>query len=221
MTTSLRCPVSRNPCRVAYRQSRPCDCGPESRFQARISCCRDDGSPSRSTKGLSWAYRRVSFDRRSIVTTGATAIQDALAHRALAAFRALRRRCSGVMLSARRLPPILPPSRPSSDRIWDLMDLAACAGSAGSGSMDGRSPSNLCTAIKPAWTSSSGSLPDGFRIRYQLGMFGRFASSPWKTKVAHYQGSGARCMAQRIPPISIPLGGGLRPGRPAAAQSGR
>src|ERR1019366_6604879 len=65
--------------------------------------------------------------------------QDALilAHRALAAFRALRRRCSGVMLSARRLPPILPPSRPSSDRSWDLRDLAGCAGSAGSGSMPG------------------------------------------------------------------------------------
>jgi hypothetical protein len=112
--------------------------------------------------------------------------QDALAHRALAAFRALRRRCSGVMLSARRLPPILPPSRPSSDRSWDLRDLAGCAGSAGSGSMDGRSPSNLCTAIKPAWTSSSGSLPDGFRIRYKLGTLRRFASSLWETKVAHY-----------------------------------
>ena len=114
------------------------------------------------------------------------------AQRALAALRALRRRCSGVMLSARRLPPILPPSRPSSDRIWDLRDLAGCAGSADSGSTDGRSPSNLCTAMKPAWTSSSGSLPDGSRIRYQLGMFGRMASSLLEIKVAHYRKARAR-----------------------------
>src|ERR1039457_2843846 len=114
------------------------------------------------------------------------------AQRALAALRALRRRCSGVMLSARRLPPILPPSRPSSDRIWDLRDLAGCAGSADSGSTDGRSPSNLCTAMKPAWTSSSGSLPDGSRIRYQLGMFGRMASSLLEIKVAHYRVSRSR-----------------------------
>jgi len=106
-----------------------------------------------------------------------------LAHRALAAFRALRRRCSGVMAAARALPPILPPSRPNSDKIWDRMDRIGCSGS---GSL-GRSPSNLCTAIKPACTSSSGSLPDGFRIRYQLGICGRFASSPRKTKVAHYR----------------------------------
>ena len=163
MTTSLRCPVLRSPCKAVYRLSLPCGCGPEFHFQVHTSYCRDDGSLSRSTKGLSWAYRRVSFDRRSIVTSGAARElgQDALilAHRALAAFRALRRRCSGVMLSARRLPPILPPSRPSSDRSWDLRDLAGCAGSAGSVSMGGRSPNNLCTAIKPAWTSSSGSLP--------------------------------------------------------------
>src|ERR1017187_728496 len=114
------------------------------------------------------------------------------AQRALAALRALRRRCSGVMLSARRLPPILPPSRPSSDRIWDLRDLAGCAGSADSGSTDGRSPSNLCTAMKPAWTSSSGSLPDGSRRRYQLGMFGRMASSLLEIKVAHYRVSRSR-----------------------------
>ena len=114
--------------------------------------------------------------------------QDALrlAQRALAAFRALRRRCSGVMLSARRLPPILPPSRPSSDRIWERSERAGCSGT---GSL-GRSPSNLCTAMKPAWTSSSGSLPDGFRIHLHLGTFGRFASSLWKTKVAHYPNSG-------------------------------
>ena len=81
--------------------------------------------------------------------------QDALilAHRALAAFRALRRRCSGVMLAARALPPILPPSRPSSDSIWDRRERGGCSGSLG------RSPNNLCTAIKPAWTSSSGALP--------------------------------------------------------------
>src|ERR1017187_9676989 len=106
------------------------------------------------------------------------------AQRALAALRALRRRCSGVMLSARRLPPILPPSRPSSDRIWDLRDLAGCSGSS---SMDGRSPNNLCTAMKPAWTSSSGSLPDGFRIHNQICTIWRMASSLWKTKVAHYR----------------------------------
>jgi hypothetical protein len=108
-----------------------------------------------------------------------------LAHRALAALRALRRRCSGVMAAARALPPILPPSRPSSERIWDLRDLAGCSGSGAA--TDGRSPSNLCTAIKPAWTSSSGSLPNGFRIRSKLGMFGRFASSLSKFKVAHYR----------------------------------
>jgi hypothetical protein len=56
----------------------------------------------------------------------------------------------------------------------------------GSGSIGGRSPSNLCTAMKPAWTSSSGSLPDGFRIRLQRDTFRRLASSLWKTKVAHY-----------------------------------
>src|ERR1022692_812 len=69
---------------------------------------------------------------------------------------------------------------------WDLRDLAGCVGSAGSGSMDGRSPNNLCTAMKPAWTSSSGSLPDGFRIHYQIRTVWRMASSLWKTKVAHY-----------------------------------
>ena len=36
----------------------------------------------------------------------------ALAHRALAAFRALRRRCSSVMVSSLRLPPIRPPLAP-------------------------------------------------------------------------------------------------------------
>jgi hypothetical protein len=115
--------------------------------------------------------------------------QDALvlAHRALAAFRALRRRCSGVMLSARRLPPIFPPSRPSSDRSWDLRDLAGCVGSADSGSIGGRSPNNLCTAMKPAWTSSSGSLPDGFRIHSQRCTFGSAPSSPGFFKVAHYR----------------------------------
>jgi len=41
--------------------------------------------------------------------------------------------------------------------------------------------------MKPAWTSSSGSLPDGFRIRFQRDMFGRLASSLWKSKVAHYR----------------------------------
>ena len=108
--------------------------------------------------------------------------QDALilAHRALAAFRALRRRCSGVMLAARALPPILPPSRPSSDSIWDRRERGGCSGSLG------RSPNNLCTAIKPAWTSSSGSLPDGFRIHSQRGTFGSAPSSPGFFKVAHY-----------------------------------
>jgi hypothetical protein len=108
-----------------------------------------------------------------------------LAHRALAALRALRRRCSGVILAARALPPILPPSRPSSDKIWDRRDLMGC-GDSGSGSSGGRSPSNLCTAMKPACTSSSGSLPDGFRIRYHIRTAGRMASSLWKTRVAHY-----------------------------------
>ena len=109
------------------------------------------------------------------------------AQRALAALRALRRRCSGVMLSARRLPPIFPPSRPSSDRSWDLRDLAGCVGSADSGSIGGRSPNNLCTAMKPAWTSSSGSLPDGFRIHSQRCTFGSAPSSPGFFKVAHYR----------------------------------
>ena len=127
-----------------------------------------------------------TFEKDSAKKLGGDQDALSLAHRALAALRALRRRCSGVMLSARRLPPILPPSRPSSDRIWDLRDLAGCTIS-GSGSTGGRSPNNLCTAMKPAWTSSSGSLPDGFRIRLQLGTFGRFASSLWKTKVAHYR----------------------------------
>ncbi len=108
-----------------------------------------------------------------------------LAHRALAALRALRRRCSGVILAARALPPILPPSRPSSDRIWDLRDLAGCSGF-DSGSTAGRSPNNLCTAMKPACTSSSGSLPDGFRIHPKRCTFRRLPSRLWKTKVAHY-----------------------------------
>jgi hypothetical protein len=102
--------------------------------------------------------------------------------RALAALRALRRRCSGVMPAARALPPILPPSRPSSDRICERMERTGCSVS---GSL-GRSPSNLWTAMKPACTSSSGSLPDGFRIRYQRGTIRRTASSPRKFKVAHY-----------------------------------
>ena len=38
----------------------------------------------------------------------------AFAHRALAAFRALRFRCSSVMVSSLRLPPILPPLAPIS-----------------------------------------------------------------------------------------------------------
>lgn len=116
--------------------------------------------------------------------------QDALrlAQRALAAFRALRRRCSGVMAAARAFPPSLPPSRPSSDRICDRSDLGGSAGCCGSDSSSGgRSPNNLCTAIKPAWTSSSGSLPDGLRIRYQRGTSGGHVSSLWKTKVAHYR----------------------------------
>ena len=106
-----------------------------------------------------------------------------LAHRALAAFRALRRRCSGVMLAARALPPILPPSRPSSDRICERRERTGCSDSG----LLGRSPSNLWTAIKPACTSSSGSLPDGFRIHLKRGTIRRLASSLWKTKVAHYQ----------------------------------
>src|ERR1017187_67111 len=117
-----------------------------------------------------------------------------LAHRALPAFRALRRRSSGVMLAARALPPIFPPSRPSSDRIWDLRDLAGCSGSRG-----GRSPNNLCTAMKPAWTSSSGSLPDGFRIHYQIRTVWRMASSLWKTKVAHYLISSGSVSVLKVP----------------------
>jgi hypothetical protein len=41
--------------------------------------------------------------------------------------------------------------------------------------------------MKPAWTSSSGSLPDGFRIRLQRCTFRGDPSSLWKTKVAHYR----------------------------------
>jgi len=128
------------------------------------------------------AERRVSLPWR----------HDALraAQRALAAFRALRRRCSGVILAARAFPPIFPPSRPSSDSIWDRRERAGCSGSGSVSGSLGRSPSNLWTARKPACTSSSGSLPDGFRIRLQRGTIRRAASSPWKTKVAHYRNLG-------------------------------
>ena len=149
----------------------------------------DPGSCSVSNSAFVLAPKKFAYLYHAICPS-----YDAwrLAHRALAAFRALRRRCSGVMLSARRLPPILPPSRPSSDRIWERRERAGSAGSPDSSGMDGRSPSNLCTAMKPAWTSSSGSLPDGSRIRYQLGMFGRMASSLLEIKVAHYRKARAR-----------------------------
>ena len=145
-------------------------------------------SLSRFTRSSNPDFRYLCFD-------GPYAIQDAfcLAQRALAAFRALRRRCSGVMLAARALPPIFPPSRPSSDRICERRERTGSAAFSDdpSGSL-GRSPSNLCTAMKPAWTSSSGSLPDGFRIHYKRGTFGRLASSLRKSKVAHYRRFGRR-----------------------------
>jgi hypothetical protein len=56
--------------------------------------------------------------------------------------------------------------------------------------------------MKPACTSSSGSLPDGFRIRYQRGTIRRTASSPRKFKVAHYPVIGHRAVvASYRPPV--------------------
>lgn len=187
MITFLRCPVWRNPCKAVCRRFRACDCGPEFRFQVHILCCRDGGSLFRSTKDLSLAYRRGSFDRRSIVTSSRTGRKPQvafvlLAQRAFAAIEAAALRCSSLILAARRLPPILPPLRPIWAMSWDTTDLV----SFGSwGFSVGALPVSLLTAMIPAWISSSGSLRERFRI-HQLGTVRRLASSLRKFKVAHY-----------------------------------
>src|ERR1017187_3029540 len=185
LTISPRHPISRNPCKAAYRPCQGCGYGPESRFQVRISYCRDDDSLWQSATQLFWAYQRVSFDRRSIVATGTrtASVQDALsfAHRARAAVEAASLRCCSVMLAARRLPPILPPLRP----IWAMScDTTVLVNSGSSGFSAGLSPVSLLTAMIPAWNSSSGSLRERFRIHFQLGTLRRLASSSRKFKVA-------------------------------------
>ena len=198
LTISPRHPISRNPCKAAYRPCQGCGYGPESRFQVRISYCRDDDSLWQSATQLFWAYQRVSFDRRSIVATGArtASVQDALsfAHRARAAVEAASLRCCPVILAARRLPPILPPLRPIWAMSCDTTDLVNF-GSAGFSA--GLSPVSLLTARMPAWNSSSGAVRERFCIRLQRGMFRRRLSSPWKFKVAHYQKIGR----QPLPPV--------------------
>ena len=204
LTISPRHPISRNPCKAAYRPCQGCGYGPESRFQVRISYCRDDDSLWQSATQLFWAYQRVSFDRRSIVATGArtASVQDALsfAHRARAAVEAASLRCCPVILAARRLPPILPPLRPIWAMSCDTTDLVNF-GSAGFSA--GLSPVSLLTARMPAWNSSSGAVRERFCIRLQRGMFRRRLSSPWKFKVAHYQKIGR----QPLPPVggAVPL----------------
>ena len=143
---------------------------------------------------------------------GSSMFQDALAlpHRARAAIEAAALRCSSVILAARRLPPIFPPLRPIWAMSCDARDLV----SFGSwGFSAGAFPVSLLTAMIPAWNSSSGSLRERFRIRYQLGTVGRVASSLWKTKVAHYRSSGefaaAGTTVHRTEGVPIPFVGFL------------
>ena len=203
LTISPRHPISRNPCKAAYRPCQGCGYGPESRFQVRISYCRDDDSLWQSATQLFWAYQRVSFDRRSIVATGArtASVQDALsfAHRARAAVEAASLRCCPVILAARRLPPILPPLRPIWAMSCDTTDLVNF-GSAGFSA--GLSPVSLLTARMPAWNSSSGAVRERFCIRLQRGMFRRRLSSPWKFKVAHYPALAPVCWLAPAPGAS-------------------
>lgn len=57
------------------------------------------------------------------------------AHRACAALSATWLRCSGVMVTKRRLPPTLPPLRPMAVITREISDLVGLAGVAvGSGS---------------------------------------------------------------------------------------
>lgn len=86
------------------------------------------------------------------------AAYGSVAHRTLAAFLALSRRCSAVNLAARAGPPFLPPSRPKATAATWRSSGVGSGGDTIGGASSGSSPVARATVDAARWFKSRGRL---------------------------------------------------------------